>query len=227
MTQLDFGLPAGPPPRFPTGTIVRSAEVEDNYRWTMRRAWGPGRCIHWNLLNPSDADAMRDDPTTLRMIGFSYRWGFGSMVVTNVYPFMSATAAALLHWRRQWTGSAWYEIVEAAAVGWEADKSALNAWLHNMDVVRKVVLETDVHVAAWGNGPDEADVKNFLDEITWSYDVVGPINYRIRQDDCGGVRLPIEWHCIGRTLGGAPIHPLARGRSRVPDDAMLQLWRKA
>lgn len=56
------------PGRRPTGTIVRSAEIDGNYRWTARRAWGAGPCIHWNLLNPSEADALRDDPTMWRMI---------------------------------------------------------------------------------------------------------------------------------------------------------------
>lgn len=215
------------PGRMPTGAILRSAEVEDNYRWVMRRAWGAGKCLHWNLLNPSDADALRDDPTTLRMIGFSHRWGFGSMVVTNVYPFVSATPEALRAWRAHWSGSDWFEEVEAAGRGWEWDKSALNAWLHNMDVVRKIVCETEVHVAAWGNGADGEDVKNFIDEVTWHYDVIGSARYRASVDDVGGSRIPVDWMCLGRTGSGAPIHPLARGLSRVPDDAQLQVWRKA
>lgn len=31
-------------------------------------------------------------------------------------------------------------------------------------------------------------------------------------------------HCLGTTASGAPIHPLARGRSRVPDDAQPVLF---
>lgn len=224
-----FGPPSTSPApaRKPTGTIVRSAEIDGNYRWTARRAWGSGPCIHWNLLNPSDADALRDDPTMWRMIGFSYGWGFGSLVVTNLYPFISANQEAMQRWRSQWTGSNWFEAVESSTAGWEIDKSALSAWLHNMDVVRKVITETEVHVAAWGNGADDEDVKNFLDEVSWSYDTVGSARYRMSHDDPGGERRPVEWKCIGRTASGAPIHPLARGQHRVPDDAQLQVWRKA
>lgn len=31
-------------------------------------------------------------------------------------------------------------------------------------------------------------------------------------------------HCLGVTASGAPIHPMARGRRRVPDDAQPALW---
>lgn len=31
-------------------------------------------------------------------------------------------------------------------------------------------------------------------------------------------------HCLGVTASGAPIHPLARGRYRVPDDIQPRLW---
>lgn len=224
-----FDPPSTPaaPGRTPSEPIVRSAEIEGNYRWTARRAWGAGPCIHWNLLNPADADALKDDPTMWRMMGFSYRWGFGSLVVTNLYPFISSSQEAMRTWRAGWGGSDWHSLVEADGRGWEADKSALNAWLRNMDIVRDVIRQTEVHVAAWGNGADDEDVKNFLDEVSWDYDVIGPPKYRLTVDDCGGSRVPIEWKCIGLTGSGAPTHPLARGQHRVPDDAQLQIWRKA
>lgn len=220
MSQFDLPLgdAANPTVRFPAGTILRAAEIEGNYRWTQTRTWGAGPCLHWNLLNPSDADALRDDPTTLRMIGFSYRWGFGSMLVTNVYPFISASPEAMRRWRAQWAGDDW-----SGGLVWPMDNSALSAWLHNMDVVRAAIRKTDVHVAAWGNGVDDDDMKNFLDEVTWEYDTVGPARYTVTADD--GYRIPVEWKCIGKTGSGAPIHPLARGLSRVPDDAQLQVWR--
>lgn len=226
MSQLSLLPDADPNPvsRSPSEPIVRSAEIEDNYRWSMRRAWGPGPCISWTLLNPSDADALRDDPTTWRMMSFSYGWGFGSMVVTNIYPFISSTPAALKTWRANWAGDDWVNQHSGGLV-WPYDHSALCAWLHNMDVVRGVLLATDTHVAAWGNGPNPDDVQNFLDEVTWNYDTIGAAKYRATSDDGG--RLPIEWKCLGRTASGAPIHPLARGGHRVPDDAKLQVWRKA
>lgn len=34
-------------------------------------------------------------------------------------------------------------------------------------------------------------------------------------------------HCLGRTKDGHPIHPMARGQHRVPDDAKPIIWRDA
>lgn len=34
-------------------------------------------------------------------------------------------------------------------------------------------------------------------------------------------------HCFGKTAGGAPIHPMARGVHRVPDDAKPVVWKAA
>lgn len=223
MDQLGFDLGAPAPGlRMPTGRIIRSAEIEDNYRWTMRRAWGSGPCLHWNLLNPSEANGDRDDPTTQRMIGFSYRWGFGSLVVTNLYPFISPNTAALRTWRAHWAGDDWVNTHSGGLV-WPHDHSALCAWLHNMDVVRGIITETETHVAAWGNALDGDDVQNFLDEVSWDYDTIGPAKYRVTADD--GIRIPVLWKCIGRNADGSPKHPLARGVHRVPDDAVLEVWR--
>ncbi len=33
--------------------------------------------------------------------------------------------------------------------------------------------------------------------------------------------------CLGTTLSGAPLHPLARGRMRVPDDSVPRHYRLA
>ncbi|WP_018261576.1 DUF1643 domain-containing protein [Methylobacterium sp. WSM2598] len=35
-----------------------------------------------------------------------------------------------------------------------------------------------------------------------------------------------DLHCFGTTADGSPIHPVARGRCRVPDGAALALWWK-
>ncbi|WP_020095016.1 hypothetical protein [Methylobacterium sp. 285MFTsu5.1] len=33
-------------------------------------------------------------------------------------------------------------------------------------------------------------------------------------------------HCFGLTADGSPIHPMARGRSRIPDHAQPMLWKE-
>lgn len=208
---LAIPVPPGGARRRPPEPIIRAAVVEDNYRWTATRAWGAGPRILWCGNNPSDANAKRDDPSIWRMMGFSYRWGFGSMVVINVYPFVAASMTALRTWCRDWRRDVQSDLP------WEIDKSALNAWRHNQDVARAQIREATVCVAAWGNLPDGEDLSEFLEEATGDYN--GP-DFEFRPF------VDFEWKCIGKTAGGAPKHPLARGLHRVPDDAVLIDWRK-
>jgi hypothetical protein len=60
------------------------------YRYTLGRIWreqAPTAC--WILLNPSTADERQLDPTLRRCVGFSRAWGFGSMVVVNLFAYRS------------------------------------------------------------------------------------------------------------------------------------------
>lgn len=219
-TALDFGAEL-PRYRRPPEPILRAAAIEDCYRWTATRTWGSGPIAHWNLLNPSNADGKRDDPTMWRMICFSHGWGFGSIIVTNLYPFISANQTALRTWRAHW-----HHEPPAGGGVWEFDKSAHSAWIHNQDVVRKIVKRPDTtHIAAWGNGADPEDIEDFLTEVSWDWDTIGSARFTAPADD--GKKIPVTWMCLGKTGGGAPIHPLARGQHRVPDDKQLEVWKKA
>ena len=60
------------------------------YRYSLLRTWddrAPSVC--WILLNPSTADAHKLDPTLRRCVSFSRGWGFGSMVVVNLFALRS------------------------------------------------------------------------------------------------------------------------------------------
>lgn len=127
-----------PPPRFPDrASIVRAADLDRraNCRWTMRRSWGPGPSILFCGQNPSRADAERDDPTTIRNIGFAFRWGFGSLVMVNIEPFITPKPAELARWR----------------------SSAGSSPLSEQNALRVVaeLKRVDLAVAAWGNFPEE------------------------------------------------------------------------
>ena len=58
------------------------------FRYTLWRRWDktlpPVMMIG---LNPSTADAHRNDPTIRRCIGFAKRWGHGGLVMTNLFAF--------------------------------------------------------------------------------------------------------------------------------------------
>jgi len=215
-TSLVFDLPVQGNRR-PVEPIVRSAELEQvgdvAYRWSASRAWGAGPMIVWNCLNASYADGKKDDPTMWRMIGFSYRWGFGSMAVVNVYPFVTPDTKELARWRKAWRPK---DHARDGFPPWPISQSPFSAWLHNQDVVRDLLLRANTCVAAWGNGASGEDVETFLHAVTHRYDVVQMQDYP----------LGIEWKCLGTTQSGAPTHPLARGKHRVPDDAQLVEWKR-
>lgn len=66
------------------------------FRWLLGRIWKPGPVMHFVMLNPSTADAERDDPTIRKCVGFADRAGCGSIWVTNLFSFRATDPADLL-----------------------------------------------------------------------------------------------------------------------------------
>ncbi len=75
----------------------------ENYRFMLFRSWIDGlfetemRLINFLMLNPSTASQDQDDPTIRRCIGFAKKWGFNSLVITNIFALRSTNPAALFH----------------------------------------------------------------------------------------------------------------------------------
>lgn len=77
-------------------TVQGGANLEGAYRYTLWRVWNEQLPrILFVLLNPSTADAERDDPTLLRCFGFALREGCGSLEIVNLFAFR-ATQLGLL-----------------------------------------------------------------------------------------------------------------------------------
>lgn len=109
--------------------VIRTASFsrDRQYRYRLRRQWDEGACVAWVMLNPSTADSTVDDPTLRRCIAFSRRWGYGALLVVNLFAFRASDPRAL--------------IGAADPVGPGADRA-----------LRDALREADAVIAAWGNG---------------------------------------------------------------------------
>jgi hypothetical protein len=68
-----------------------------SYRYLLGREWeGTGEAVGFIMLNPSTADAMTNDPTIRRCIGFARAWGYGSLWVGNLFAYRSRDPKRLL-----------------------------------------------------------------------------------------------------------------------------------
>ncbi|RWX03381.1 DUF1643 domain-containing protein [Flavobacterium cerinum] len=67
-----------------------------NYRYRLWRVWDESKPkVLFIMLNPSQADDMRNDPTIRRCIGFAKLWGYGGLMVGNIFPYISTEPKAL------------------------------------------------------------------------------------------------------------------------------------
>ncbi len=98
------------------------------YRYALWRTWDEekGRILFIGL-NPSTADETVDDPTIRRCISYARQWGYGGIVIGNLFAYRSPHPRNL----RQC----------ADPVGPQNDR-----WL------RKLRRQADLVVAMWGNG---------------------------------------------------------------------------
>lgn len=72
----------------PNNIIHRQARIVGPYRYWLMRQWGKvSPWMTFVMLNPSTADAIVDDPTIRRCMGFAHREGYGNMYVFNLFAF--------------------------------------------------------------------------------------------------------------------------------------------
>lgn len=70
--------------------MLKGAEITKCgvYRYRLWRIWSPTEPrLMFIMLNPSTADAERDDPTIRRLIDFAKAFEFGGIEVANLYAF--------------------------------------------------------------------------------------------------------------------------------------------
>ena len=58
------------------------------YRYALSRVWAADKPYALFIgLNPSTADETLDDPTIRRCIDFAKRWGYGGLVMANLFAY--------------------------------------------------------------------------------------------------------------------------------------------
>ena len=75
---------------------VAELSADGRYRYTLARVWDTARPeAVFVMLNPSTADADRDDPTIRRCIAFAREWRAGAIVVLNLFAKRATNPNAL------------------------------------------------------------------------------------------------------------------------------------
>jgi hypothetical protein len=109
-----------------------------NYRYLLTRQIDPllymargGRTstVAFCMLNPSTADEVQNDPTVARCVSFARAWGYGALVVLNLFAWR-ATDPAELYQRR---------ILDWDIIGPDNDA-----------YIESYAAESDLFVCAWG-----------------------------------------------------------------------------
>ena len=97
------------------------------YRYGLSRTWnGKKKTILFIGLNPSTANEKIDDPTIRRCINYAQNWGYGSLLMVNLFAYRATMPSELKNVKNP--------------IGNDND-------LHIIELSKKA----DLSVAAWGN----------------------------------------------------------------------------
>lgn len=86
------------PIRSPIVTCASGASFSPCRRWRylLWRRWDAAKPVaNFIMLNPSTADEVKLDPTCSRARDYADRWGYGALVVTNVFAWRATDPAEM------------------------------------------------------------------------------------------------------------------------------------
>lgn len=99
LKQFDLFSNEAPPKGLHLCSVTSSAFISEcgQYRYELRRTWDESRPkVMFIMLNPSTADAEIDDPTIRRCVGFAKSWGYGGILVGNLFAYRATEPKTLL-----------------------------------------------------------------------------------------------------------------------------------
>ena len=75
----------------------------ERFRYTLTRTWDETKSgVAFICLNPSTATATEDDPTIRRCIGFAKSWGYGQLLILNIFAYRATKPADM--WKAHKSG---------------------------------------------------------------------------------------------------------------------------
>lgn len=151
----------------PNKYVENDAIISDcgRYRYLLRRTWNlvAPRALYV-MLNPSTADASKDDATIRSCVRLAAYFGFGGIEVVNIFAYRATKPDALLS---------------------AADPVGPMNELH----VKSALARCYVPILAWGAWPPARDASAYVRNAIRTVSPPGAF-------------------CFGKTIGGAPKHPL-------------------
>ena len=109
--------------------MKKNAILSDDrkYRYVLSRNWDETKpTVLFIGLNPSIADESEDDPTIRRCINFAKDWGYGDILMTNLFAFRSTNPQGLY--------------AEQDPIG-----------IDNDFYIRECADKAEITIACWGN----------------------------------------------------------------------------
>ena len=108
----------------------------NKHRYQLWRIWDESKPnVLFIMLNPSTADTTEDDPTIRRCIGFTKSWGYGGLMVGNLFSYRSTDPKNL-------------------KLNQDEVLDRKHADINNRHIL-KMWWKCDLTVCAWGNPPIE------------------------------------------------------------------------
>ena len=115
---------------------MKKAIISDcnKYRYELHREWDKKKGkVLFIMLNPSTACGVTDDLTTIRCINFAKKWGYGGIMIGNIYPFRAKRPKDLRKWIKGY-----------------GDLYNFNKCEDNKNHVYDMAQQADLIVCAWG-----------------------------------------------------------------------------
>ncbi len=106
----------------------------EKYRYKLTRTWDEDKKkVLFIMLNPSTANHVQNDLTTIRCINFAEKWGYGGIMIGNIYPFRAKRPRDLKKWLNEGSDYAF----------WKSGDD-------NRNYVEEMAQKADLIVCAWG-----------------------------------------------------------------------------